>query len=799
MFSRVAFTKAQRHIAPSVLLLSSSFAYYNYNYRQDALRSDAPTRKQWDAQQSRDSGTATNYSEKVSASGNILGTGHGGNQNSDNKEGKSWFGDGDDAAWSSFSKRFSEAGASIAKFEWSSLGDRITDTLLPDWALVVPGYIRKLQSELDSAPGSLTDEIWREADDPYINPEIQWNARVRIGKELCAEEVAFKRRRKEHTTRALAKYLDIPEGDIDPDDVPTIAVCGSGGGLRALVAGTSSYLCTQEAGLFDCVTYTAGVSGSCWLQTLYLSSLAGQDFQNLINHLKKRLGTHFAFPPTALSLLATAPTNKFLLSGLMEKVKADPNADFGLVDIYGLLLGARLLVPRGELEIEPRDLKISNQRSHIDDGTHPLPIYTAVRHEIPLGQYDFLKTEIRRHPPEAMKKKAEQESWFQWFEWTPYEFWCDEIDAGIPTWSLGRQFHNGVNVPRENGLGLPEMRLPQLLGIWGSAFCATLSHYYKEIQPIVKGLAGFAGVDDLISERDNDLSKVHPIGPATIPNYVLGLEDQLPPTTPASMFKSSHLQLMDAGMSNNLPIYPLLRPGRDVDILIAFDASADIKQENWLSVADGYAKQRAIKGWPVGAGWPREDEDQGQIVRELEGAQATTTQEAATKVTEAKAEQSVDDGAQSKNSNAAKVQEQKRDLGYCTVWIGTTEQRSASSSSPPSKRIDDSNAADWDLLQPEDSGIAVIYFPFVPNPKVPGVDPATSPFMSTWNSVYTPEEIDKVVALAKANFNMGKDQTRRCVRAIYERKKRLRLEREEEAEKERWRRRFKGEGDPFRG
>jgi len=51
-------------------------------------------------------------------------------------------------------------------------------------------------------------------------------------------------------------------------------------------------------------------------------------------------------------------------------------------------------------------------------------------------------------------------------------------------------------------------------------------------------------------------------------------------------------------MSNNLPIYPLLRPGRDIDILIAFDVSADIKTENWLSVADGYAKQRGIKGWP---------------------------------------------------------------------------------------------------------------------------------------------------------------------------------------------------------
>lgn len=53
---------------------------------------------------------------------------------------------------------------------------------------------------------------------------------------------------------ALAKYLDVPEKDVHPEDVPTIAMVGSGGGLRALVAGTGSMLAAYEDGLFDCVT-----------------------------------------------------------------------------------------------------------------------------------------------------------------------------------------------------------------------------------------------------------------------------------------------------------------------------------------------------------------------------------------------------------------------------------------------------------------------------------------------------------------------------------------------------------------
>lgn len=89
-------------------------------------------------------------------------------------------------------------------------------------------------------------------------------------------------------------------------------------------------------------------------------------------------------------------------------------------------------------------------------------------------------------------------------------------------------------------------------------------------------------------------------------------------------------------MSNNLPIYPLLRRGRDVDIIVCFDASADIKQENWLSVAEGYAKQRGIRGWPVGAGWPRV-EDETNI--ELDAADAGTAQQAAGKIAERQEEQ----------------------------------------------------------------------------------------------------------------------------------------------------------------
>jgi phospholipase A2 len=569
-----------------------------------------------------------------------------------------------------------------------------------------------------------------------------------------------------------------------------------------LVAGTGSMLAASEDGLFDCTTYTAVVSGSCWLQALYHSSLGARRWDKMVDHLKSRIGVHIAYPPVALNILNSAPTNKFLLSGFVEKLKGDPNSDFGLVDVYGLLLAARLLVPKTELGVDDRDLKISNQRNNLRQGEQPMPIYTAVRHEIPIEEEATESKKGAKHATEADKEKAKKESWFQWFEITPYEMFCEEFAAGIPTWAIGRKFEHGKDLPLdESGLRVPELRLTLLLGIFGSAFCATLSHYYKEIRPIVKGITGFGGIDGMIEGRNEDLSKVHPIDPASIPNFAYKMDGRLPETTPESIYKASHLQLMDAGMSNNLPIYPLLRPGREVDILIAFDASADIRTENWLSVADGYARQRGIKGWPVGAGWPRVSDTAETAAGQLDEAQASSPAEAEFKVQDAK-----DHPRDPGDADAAPAEPSNRtgggankDLGYCTIWVGTTEERSAPTDDVQLKTVEE----DWQLMEP-DAGIAVVYFPFLQNPKVSGVDPETSEYMSTWNFVYTAENVDSVVALARANYDEGRERTRRCVRAVYERKKKHREERGREAREARYRRKVrlgtvgrKGEGDHF--
>ena len=59
---------------------------------------------------------------------------------------------------------------------------------------------------------------------------------------------------------------------------------------------------------------------------------------------------------------------------------------------------------------------------------------------------------------------------------------------------MGRQYQNGVNITRT-----PELKLSIVLGIVGSAFCATLSHYYAEIRPLLPtSYALFRSLDDLM-------------------------------------------------------------------------------------------------------------------------------------------------------------------------------------------------------------------------------------------------------------------------------------------------------------
>ncbi|KAJ1721757.1 hypothetical protein LPJ61_006000, partial [Coemansia biformis] len=100
--------------------------------------------------------------------------------------------------------------------------------------------------------------------DRETHPELSEAASVRIGRGICDSEARFQTTRAEAIRMAFAEFIGVSAGTIDVRDIPVIAIAGSGGGFRAMVATLGSYRAMHQAGLAQCVMYDAAVSGSSW-------------------------------------------------------------------------------------------------------------------------------------------------------------------------------------------------------------------------------------------------------------------------------------------------------------------------------------------------------------------------------------------------------------------------------------------------------------------------------------------------------------------------------------------------------
>lgn len=164
--------------------------------------------------------------------------------------------------------------------------------------------------ELGLGPGSLYSEIIKENPDVLLHPECEWDAQVRLGDELCLSEQAFLKERKRKMRLAFAEFIGVPLDQVHEDDIPIVAVAGSGGGYRAMLNTIGSLAACESAGLLSCITYTAGISGSCWaLGTIYSGVAGSSNPADAGQHVKERISLSYLDMAT-LEALITPPTNK---------------------------------------------------------------------------------------------------------------------------------------------------------------------------------------------------------------------------------------------------------------------------------------------------------------------------------------------------------------------------------------------------------------------------------------------------------------------------------------------------------
>ncbi|PSN47451.1 Cytosolic phospholipase A2 [Blattella germanica] len=262
---------------------------------------------------------------------------------------------------------------------------------------------------------------------------------LRLDLSLCKEEKDFLRIRRLRVLNGMKTFLaeDSPK---KVQEVPTVAVLGSGGGIRALVGYYGAFKALQDMQLIDCIMFIAALSGSSW----FLSFLYSQpDFpekgpKEFEAELRDILSESLVkcFSPVNVYRTVSAIVNK--------RIAGQP---ISLTDFFGHLLGDLLLRKH-------KDVKLSDQRRVLDYGRAPLPLYTCIN----------------------VKHNVSARVFQEWVEFNPYEIGVTKYGTYTKPENFGSKFYLGNIIKK-----FPEPPLHFLQGIWGSAYSIQFKRLVKEI------------------------------------------------------------------------------------------------------------------------------------------------------------------------------------------------------------------------------------------------------------------------------------------------------------------------------
>uniref|UniRef100_A0A8C5AR40 Cytosolic phospholipase A2 gamma-like n=1 Tax=Gadus morhua TaxID=8049 RepID=A0A8C5AR40_GADMO len=431
---------------------------------------------------------------------------------------------------------------------------------------------------------------------------------------LSPGEAEFIRQRKEVVLASLGR-LNISS---TADSVPHIALLGSGGGQRAAVALLGSLQQMGQDDLLDTLLYMGGVSGSTWTMALLYS-----DPQWSVNKVFSSQGVHGDIP-------WWSPVN-LIVPGPYWWLKAkSKDEDFSLSEVWGVLTSYLFMK-----HMDQRLLSAEASR----DSTNPYPVYSAIEKEcFNTNTTDAVWFEFTPHEagfPELghFVSTAYLGSGFEGGELKERKPEMDMVQLlGIVGSALANEDSIAEIAPPwmnklTAGTALKDhLRIYFTLtilvdmldsGITNVTDLAKLEELQKrvsdkhlEVVPLHnltkekqveelqrRNLALVEIVQTWVKELDNGVYKVavtelmEVVLPllikwqwGTTENFVYGVKDSEVP----DCLQSRVLNLIDAGISINLPYESFLGKKRDVDLLIAPEFSAGEMFET-LTLARDYA------------------------------------------------------------------------------------------------------------------------------------------------------------------------------------------------------------------
>lgn len=225
-------------------------------------------------------------------------------------------------------------------------------------------------------------------------------------------------------------------------------------------------------------------------------------------------------------------------------------------------------------------------------------------------------------------------------------------------------------------------------------------------------------------------------------------------------------------MDNNCPTYVLLHPGRGVDVIINMDASSDVLNDAFQERVDQIGSRRGMK-------YTRRDTEPSAESTETPTTENTVTGEPVgpgQKILQPADDVSKDvqDGSfNAEEAPSASPPENPYQGRYAQIYDGAPCERPAmvvdsygrTVTNPPAPTVDRPST--------------MVYMPLLPNDAaVRDFNPSTAKFSGSYNLVWTPDQVDILVTLSRANVVAGEEALKM---ALYEAWQRRKTAREKEA------------------
>jgi lysophospholipase len=345
-----------------------------------------------------------------------------------------------------------------------------------------------------------------------------------------------------------------------------IGLAYSGGGYRAMLAGAGQFAAlddrtpnstnaNQLGGLVQAATYLAGLSGGNWLVgSIVLNNFTTiPDLQGSSNIWDLE---HSLIDPDGANIFSDASFWDDIVDDIDSKRDAGFNISF--TDIWGRGLSHQFInLTNGGPALTFDDIR--NYPAFLNYSM-PFPIHVA-----------------DSRAPGTTVISANSTI----FEFNPFELgsWDPELYTFTDIKYLGTQVNDGKN----NGTCVAGFdNAGFVLGTSSSLFNQFILQLNSTgVEGILKDLA-----EDILTDLGNDNDDIAIYDPNPFANSSF--------TMSTVMDTAPYLTLVDGGEDNqNVPLHPLIQPARNVDIVLAFDNSADT-DNNWpagLSLIATYERQ----------------------------------------------------------------------------------------------------------------------------------------------------------------------------------------------------------------